>query len=146
MTGFSAELPCCCFCAEIKVLRIGQNFLEIYFTINKKNTRAKNHRRGCPGWARYTRVRHPLQARPGGLWLPRGPPNPNYNSINTYFRREKIREEVLLRFTRRSRRHLLFFIGMPDLEPVRGSGEGNLHSSSSPTLLHRQLNDAPHRE
>ena len=33
---FSAELPWCCFCAEIKVLGIGRNFLEIFYGINKK--------------------------------------------------------------------------------------------------------------
>ena len=36
LTLFSAELPWCCFCVEIKVLGFGRNFLENYFAINKK--------------------------------------------------------------------------------------------------------------
>ena len=35
LTLFSAELPWCRFCAEMKVLGIGLNFLENYFGINK---------------------------------------------------------------------------------------------------------------
>ena len=73
------------------------------------------------------------------------PTNPNSNSLNTYFWR-KNREEVSSRFVIQSHRHLLFFIGRPDLESVWGTKEGNLQSLSSPTLLHRQFHDAPHRE
>ena len=36
LTLFSAELPWCCFCAEIEVLGFGQNFSENYIAINKK--------------------------------------------------------------------------------------------------------------
>ena len=36
-----------------------------------------------------------------------------------------MRDEVSSCFTIRSRRHLLFFIRRPDLESVRGSGEGD---------------------
>jgi hypothetical protein len=32
---FSAELPWCCFCAEIKVLGLEQNFVRIFYSINK---------------------------------------------------------------------------------------------------------------
>jgi hypothetical protein len=37
---------------------------------------------------------------------------------------KKIREKSSSRFTIRSRRHLLFFLGRADLESVWGSGEG----------------------
>ena len=37
----------------------------------------------------------------------------------------------------------MFFIERLDLESVWGSGEGDLRSSSSPILLHRQFHDAP---
>ena len=37
-----------------------------------------------------------------------------------------MREKELSRFTRRSRRYLLFFIRRPDLESVWGSEEGDL--------------------
>src|SRR5215216_2467779 len=35
LTLFSAELPWCCFCAEIKVLGMGRNFARIFY-INKE--------------------------------------------------------------------------------------------------------------
>ena len=91
------------------------------------------------------RGRAPLQAHPGGLSPPGGPADPETDAIKSYFSR-KIREKELSRFTIRSRRHLLFFIERPDLESIWGSGEGDLHSSSSPTLLHRNFHDAPHWE
>ena len=88
----------------------------------------------------------PLQARPVGFSPPGGPVDPETDAIKSYFSRKKVREKELPRFTRRSRRRLLFFIGRPDLESVSGSGEGDLPSSSSPTLLHRQFHDALHQE
>ena len=141
---FSAELPGCCFCAEIKVLGMERNFARNFYTI-KENFWSQEPPKGAPGWAQPTRARHPLQARLGGLSPPGGPADRETNDIKSYFSR-KIREKELSRFTRRSRRHLLFFIGRPDLDSVWGSGEGDLRSSSSPTLLHRQFHDAPHRE
>ena len=88
----------------------------------------------------------PLQARPGGLSPPSGPADPETDAIKSHISRKNIREKELSRSRRRSRRHLLFFIGRPDLEFVWGSEEGDLRSSTSPTLLHRQFHDAPHRE
>ena len=35
LTMFSAELPWCCFCAEIKVLGMERNFARIFHTINE---------------------------------------------------------------------------------------------------------------
>ena len=106
---------------------------------------AKTYWRGPPGWAQPTRARPPLLACPGGLYPPGGPAELNPHTINSYFQRKKSEDE-LSRFMRRSRRHLQFFIGRPDLESVWGSGEGGLRSSSSPTLVHRQFHDAPHWE
>ena len=34
LTLFSAELPWCCFCAEIKVLGMERNFVRFFYTIN----------------------------------------------------------------------------------------------------------------
>ena len=102
--------------------------------------------RGAPGWAQPIRARHPLQVRPGGLSPPGGPTDPETNAIKSHISRKEIREKELPPSMRWSRRHLLFFIGRPDLESVWGFGEGYLRSSSSPTLLHRQFHDALHRE
>ena len=73
------------------------------------------------------------------------PADPNSDAIKSYFSR-KIGEEVSSHFTIQSRRHLLFFIGRPDLEPVRGSGEGDSSPSSSSTILHHQFHDAHRRQ
>jgi hypothetical protein len=58
----------------------------------------------------------------------------------------KIGGEFSSYFMIQSHRHLLLFIERPDLESVRGSGEGNPSSSSSSTILHHQFHDAHHRE
>src|SRR4051812_31909535 len=52
---------------------------------------------------------------------------------------KNIREKSSSRFTIRSRRHLLFFLGRRDLESVLGFGEGKPTPSSSPTILHPQF-------
>ena len=88
----------------------------------------------------------PPQAHPGGCCPPRGLADPQTDAIKSHIFTKKIKEKELSRFMRRSCRRLLFFIGRPDLESVWGSGEGDLRSSSSPTHLHRQFHDAPHRE
>jgi hypothetical protein len=59
---------------------------------------------------------------------------------------KKMREKEYSRFTRWSRRHLLFFIGRADLECVWGSEEGDSPPPSSSTILHRQFHDAHHWE
>ena len=89
--------------------------------------------------------RMPLLARPRGLSPPRGPADPETDAIKSYFSK-KIKEKELSRSTRRSRRHLLFFIGRPNLEFVWGSREGDLRSTPSTTHLLRQFHDAPPRE
>ena len=81
---FSAELPSCCFCAEIKVLGMEQNFLRIFISI-KRISGAKTCQRG----AQPTRACPPLLAHPGGLSPPGGPADPDSNSINTYFSQKK---------------------------------------------------------
>lgn len=45
LTLFLAELPWCCFYAEIKVLGMERNFARIFY-INKENSGAKSHLRG----------------------------------------------------------------------------------------------------
>ena len=144
LTLFSAELPWCCFCAEIKVLGMERNFARNFYKI-KEDFGAKTHQRGAPGWAQPTRARPPLLARPGGLYPLGGPADDPPDTINSHYSK-KIRKKELSRFTRRSRRQALFFLGRADLESVWGSREGDLRSSSSPTHLHRQFHDAPHRE
>ena len=144
LTLFSAELPWCCFCAKIKVHGIKRNFARIFHGI-KENFWSQELPEGGT-WVGTTHQGAPTpQARPGGLFPPGGPAGPQTDAIKSYFSR-KIGEKELSRSTRRSRRHLLFFIGRPDLESVWGSGEGDLRSLSSPTHLHRQFHDAPHRE
>ena len=124
--------------------RVGTKLCEEFYII-KENFRAKNNWRGAPGWAKLTRARPPPGA-PRWVFPTRWPrmPQPWYYKI-TYLE-QKIKEKELFWFTRGSRRYLLFFIGRPDLESVWGSREGDLRSSSSPTLVHRQFHDAPHRE
>ena len=57
-----------------------------------------------------------------------------------------MREKELSRSTRRSRCHLLFFIGRPDLESVWGSGEGHLggHNPPGRPLSSRAQVGCPH--
>ena len=68
------------------------NFLENYFGIKEKYW-SKNHRRGTPGGAQPTRVRHPLLARQGGCCPPGGPADPNSDAINSHLRRKKSRRK-----------------------------------------------------
>ena len=94
---FSAELPWCYFCAEIKVLGMTWNFTENIFGINKKYWRKKHHQgpTPCPrGW----------RARP----LPRGPPGSPPMPIFWYkvsFSMEKIRRKLSGRSAAVSRRN-----------------------------------------
>ena len=114
------------------------------FYINKGNFWSQESPEGGT-WVDTTHQGAPApQARPGGLSPPGGPADPETDAIKSYFSSKKIREKELSRSKRRSRRHLLFFIGRPDVESVWGSGEGDLRSS--PALLHRQFHDSPHRE
>ena len=133
------------FLCKNKSSRNGTELCEEFFITIIRISGAKTHQRGGPGWAQHTRACPSLLAHPGGLYPPGGPADLNPDTKNFYFQR-KNREKELSHSTRRSRRHLLFFFGRPDLESVWGSGEGDLRSSSSPTLLHHQFHDAPHRE
>ena len=117
---FSAELPWCCFCAEIKVLGMERNFARIFYS-NKENFWSQEPPEGGT-WVGTTHQGAPPQARLGGLSPPGGPADPETNSIKSHYSRN-IGDEVLSHFTVRSRRHL-FFIGRPDLESVWGSGKG----------------------
>ena len=85
---FSAELPWCCFCAEIKVLGMERNFARIFYTINK-NFWSQEPSEGAPGWAQPTRARPPLLARLGGLSPPGGPAHLETDAIKSYFSRKK---------------------------------------------------------
>ena len=134
---FSAELPWCYFCAEIKVLGMTSNFMENIFGIYKKYWR-KNQGQGA----------HTLSTRVGACPLPRGPPGAPPTSTPTpyiHVQGEKIKEKESSCFTIQSRRQALNSLGRADLESVLGSGEGNPPPSSSSTLLHHQFQDAHHR-
>ena len=88
---------------------------------------------------------HPVHEGGGRAPLPRGPPDAPPTSTPTpyiHFLREKIKEKDSSRFMIRSHRQALFFLGRADLKSVRGSGEGSLSPSSSPTILHHQFHDA----
>ena len=115
------------------------NSTKVIFGNNKKYWKKNLHQGGLH-----------LSTRVGGAppasWAPWSSTDLNSNSIYSRSGRKKIREKDSSRFMIRSRSHLLFFLGRADLESVWGSGEGDLRSSSSPTLLHRQFHDAPHRE
>ena len=82
LTLFSAELPWCCFRAEIKVFGMEQNFPRIFISIIRI-TGAKTHQRGGPGWAQPTRA--PLLACPGELSPPGGHADPETDAIKSYF-------------------------------------------------------------
>ena len=134
---FSAELPWCYFCAEIKVLGMTWKSTEIIFRIYKKYWK-KNQRQG--GLHLSTRV----GARP----LPRGPLELHRPQLQLHifvFGEKKIKEKDSSRFTIRSRRQALNSLGRADLESVRGFGEGDSSLSSSSTILHHQFHDAHRR-
>ena len=145
LTLFSAELPWCCFCAEIKVLGMERNFARIFYII-KENFWSQDPPERGPWVGTTHQGAPPLLAHPGGSYPPGGPADDPPDTIKSHISRKKIREKELSRSTRWSRRQALFYLGRADLESVWGSGEGGLRSSSSPTLLHRQFHDAPHRE
>ena len=86
---FLAELPWCCFCAEIKVLGMERNFARIFY-INNKNFWSKTHQRGAPGWARP-----PLLACPGGLYQPGGPADDPPDTIKSHISRKNQGERII---------------------------------------------------
>ena len=114
---FSAELPWCYFCAEIKVLKMTCKSTEQLFRINKKYRR-KNQRQGA----------HTLFMRVGGAppasWPPLDVHRPQLQLRIFAFAEKKIREKVSTCFTIQSRRQALNSLGRADLESVRGFEEG----------------------
>ena len=88
LTLFSAELPWCCFCAEIKVLGMERNFLRIFYTNNKNYWRQDPPERGP--WVGTThQCAPPLLACPGGLYPPSGPADDPPDTINSHIFRKK---------------------------------------------------------
>ena len=89
LTLFSAELPWCYFCAEIKVLGMERNFLRIFYTNNKNYWSQDPPERGP--WVGTThQCAPPLLACPGGLSPPGGPTEPESDAIKSYFSRKKL--------------------------------------------------------
>ena len=87
LTLFSAELPWCCFCAEIKVLGMEQNIARNFYIIYKNYGSQDLPERGP--WVGTTHQgAPPLLARPGGLSPPGGPANPKTDAIKSYFSRQ----------------------------------------------------------
>ena len=88
LTLFSAELPWCCFCAEIKVLGRKQNFERIFYGIKEKYWSQEPLERGP--WVGTTHQGvPPLLAHPGGLSPPGGPADPETDAKKSYFSRKK---------------------------------------------------------
>ncbi|XBH61753.1 hypothetical protein VPH35_116144 [Triticum aestivum] len=71
-----------------------RNFARIFY-INKENFCSQEPPEGAPGWAQPTRVRHTLQARPGGLSPPGGPADPETDAIKSYFSRKNQGERIV---------------------------------------------------
>ena len=141
---FSAELPWCCFCAEMKVLGMEQNFARIFY-INNKNFWSQDPPERGPWVGTTHQGAPPLLARPGGLYPPGGPTDLNPDTINSYFRRKKLGRKNYCD-PRDGAAAKPYSSSRGQIWSPWGSGEGDLHSSSSPTLIHRQFHDAPHRE
>ena len=88
-TLFSAELSWCCFCAEIKVLGMERNFARNLYIIYKKFWSQDLPERG-PWVATTHQGAPPFLARPGGLYPPGGPADPETDAIKSYFSRKKL--------------------------------------------------------
>ena len=89
---FSAELPWCCFCAEIKVLGMERNFARIFY-INNKNFWSQDPPEGSPWLGTTHQGAPPLLACPGGLSPPGGPADPETGAIKSYFFQKKSRRK-----------------------------------------------------
>ena len=87
LTLFSAELPWCCFCAEIKVLEMERNFAMRFYIINKNFWSQDLLERGT--WLGTTHQgAPPLLARPSGLSPPGGPAGLNPDTIKSHIWRK----------------------------------------------------------
>ena len=75
LTLFSAELPWCCFCAEIKVLGMERNFARNLY-INKENFWNQDPPKGGGTWVGKTHQARPPPGVPRWVvptWWPRRP-------------------------------------------------------------------------
>ena len=92
---FSAKLPWCCFCAEIKVLRLERNFARIFYSINKNFWSQEPPEGGTWVGTTHQGVR-PLQPRPGVLSPPGGSADPETDAIKSYFSRKNEGERIIV--------------------------------------------------
>src|SRR6266511_3919032 len=76
LTLFSAELPWCCFCAEMKVLGMERNLARIFLWKIREYLEPRTTGGGHLG-GHNPPGRAPLLARPSGLSPPGGPANDN---------------------------------------------------------------------
>ena len=91
----SVELPWCYFRAEIKVLRMEQNFVRNFHTINKNFRSQDPPERGT--WVGTTHQgAPPLLEHLGGLSPPGGPADPKTDAINSYFSRKNQGEIIIV--------------------------------------------------
>ena len=94
LTLFSVELPWCCFCAEIKVLGMERNFARIFY-INNKNFWSQDPPERGPWLGTTHQGAPPLLARPGGLYPPGGPADPETDAIKSYFSKKNQGERII---------------------------------------------------
>ena len=92
-TLFSAELPWCCFCLEIKVLGMERNFARIFIS-NKRISGAKTYRRGHLG-GHNPPGRAPSAGAPRWVVPTWCPADPETNAIKSYFRRTKSGRKII---------------------------------------------------
>ena len=83
------------FCAEIKVLGMERNFARIFY-INNKNFWSQDPPERGPWLGTTHQGAPPLLARPGGLYPPGGPADPETDAINSYFRRKNQEERIIM--------------------------------------------------
>ena len=131
---FSAELPWCCFCTEIKVLGMTWKFTRIFCGIYKKYWR-KNQPEGWTCEPTNPPSAPPLAA-PSRLVGPTLLHRLQFQLYLVPFVRKKIKEKSSSRFTIRRRRHHMFFLWSADLEYVLGSERGDRrHRHHQPSFI-----------
>ena len=94
LTLFSAELPWCCFCAEIKVLGMERNFARNFYTINK-NFWSQDLPERAPWVGTTHQGAPPLLARPGGLYPPGGPADDPHDTIKSHISKKNQGERII---------------------------------------------------
>ena len=95
MTVFLAELPWCCFCAEIKVLEMERNFARIFY-INNKNFWSQDPPERGPWVGTIHQGTPPLLARLVGLSPPSGPADPDSDAIKSHYSRKNQGERIIM--------------------------------------------------